>query len=85
MFISEPVLEINIFCKLIGKFFFFRFIKLRLNHWSHIDYFYDVFTTFLVLEICSCRLSMGQKTQISLKDLQLCSKDEQMSSGFEMT
>ncbi len=42
-------------------FFFFvhksnscSFIKLRLNHWWHIDYFIDYRFTFLGLEHCSC-------------------------------
>ncbi len=30
------------------------FIKLRLNHWCHMDYFNDVLTTFLGLERFSC-------------------------------
>ncbi len=30
------------------------FIKLRLNHWCHMDYFNDVLTTFLGLECVSC-------------------------------
>ncbi len=30
------------------------FIKLRLNHWCHMDYFNDVLTTFLGLERSSC-------------------------------
>ncbi len=30
------------------------FIKLRLNHWCHMDYFNDVLTTFLCLERVSC-------------------------------
>ncbi len=29
-------------------------IKLRLNQWSHMDYFNDVITTFLGLECASC-------------------------------
>ncbi len=31
-----------------------RFIKLWLNHWCHINYFNDFFTTFLGLERVSC-------------------------------
>ncbi len=31
-----------------------RFIKLRLNHWCHMDYFNNVLTTFLCLEHVSC-------------------------------
>ncbi len=30
------------------------FIKLRLNHWCHMDYFNDVLTTLLGLECVSC-------------------------------
>ncbi len=30
------------------------FIKLRLNHWCHMDYFNNVLTTFLGLEHVSC-------------------------------
>ncbi len=30
------------------------FITLRLNHWCHMDYFNDVLTTFLGLELVDC-------------------------------
>jgi len=35
---------------LVHKKYSCHFITLRLNHCSHVDYFNDVFTTFLVLE-----------------------------------
>ncbi len=47
--------------EIVERFFFLAhknnsrsFIKLRLNHWCHMDYFNDVLTTFLSLESVSC-------------------------------
>ncbi len=50
--------------KLLNKVIFFvffthkmysrSFIKLKLNHWCHMDYFTDVLTTFLGLERGCC-------------------------------
>ncbi len=62
--------------KLLNKFIIFAFfahkkysrsfIKLWLNHWSHMDYFNDVLTTFLGLEHCSC-VAGSESSQISSK------------------
>ncbi len=45
------------------------FIKLRLNHRCHMDYFNDVLTTFLGLELVSCVAVYGgsESSQISSK------------------
>ncbi len=45
--------------KLLNKadifvFFAHSLIKLRINHWCHMDYFNDVLTNFLGLELVSC-------------------------------
>ncbi len=51
-----------------------RLIKLRLNHWSYMDYFNDVFPTFLGLESVSCVAVYGGGNH--QKYLNLCSEDE---------
>ncbi len=45
------------------------FIKLRLNHWCHMDYFNNVFTTFLCLElvVCVAVLAGSESSLISSK------------------
>ncbi len=40
-------------------------IKLRLNQWSHMDYFNDVITTFLDLECASCEDSQCEDRNLS--------------------
>ncbi len=58
------------------------FVKLMLNHWSHMDYFNDVLTTFLGLEcyVSVVLLSMeGQKAlRLHPKYLNLCSEEEKV-------
>ncbi len=57
------------------------FIKLRLNHWCHMDYFNNVFITFLGLE---CGSWVAQKALgFYQKYLNLCSNDEWSSYGLE--
>jgi len=46
--------------------------KLRLNHWSHMNYFYYVFNTLLGLESDSC---IGCQWR---EDLHLCSEDHKI-------
>ncbi len=48
------------------------FIKLSLKHWCHIDYFNDVFTTFLGLEHVSCIPIQGQKALGFYKNILIC-------------
>jgi len=50
------------------------FIKLRLNHWSHMDYFYDAFTTFLGLESGSCTGCQWRDRKLSdfIKNIFIC-------------
>ncbi len=38
----------------LHKKYFHSFITLHLNYWCHMDYFNDVLTTFLGLELSSC-------------------------------
>ncbi len=42
--------QVVIFVFFAHKKYSRSFIKLRLNHWCHMDYFNDVLTTFLALE-----------------------------------
>ncbi len=65
-------------CFFAHKKYYRCFIKLRLNHWCHMDYFNDVLTTFLGLERVSCAV-YGEKY------LNLCSKNERRSYGFVTT
>ncbi len=46
--------KVVIFVFFSHKKYYCSFIKLRLNHWCHMDYFNDVLTTFLGLERGSC-------------------------------
>ncbi len=59
-------------------------IKLRLNHWWHMDYFNDVLTTNLGLEHGSCVAvyAGSESSWISSKYLNLCSEDERRSWGW---
>ncbi len=54
---------------LLKKKYYHSFIKLRLSHWCHMDYFIDVLTTFLGLECVSCVAVYGgsESSRISLK------------------
>ncbi len=68
----------SLFCFLCAKKYSCSFIKLRLNHWCHKDYFNDVLTMFLGLERGSCAAvyAGSESSQISSKYLNLCSEDE---------
>ncbi len=46
--------KVDIFVFFAHKEYSRSFIKLRLNYWCHMDYFNDVLTTFLCLELVSC-------------------------------
>ncbi len=76
------------------KFVFFAykkysrsFVKLRLNPWCHMDYFTDLFTTFLNLDrVWTLAVYAGsESSQVPSKYLNLCSEDERRSYGFETT
>jgi hypothetical protein len=62
-------------------------VALRLNHWGHMDYFNDVFTTFLGLESGNnIAVTGGQKgLRFHKKYLHLCSKNERRSYWFGTT
>ncbi len=62
------------------------FIKLRLNYWCYMDYFINVFITFLGLEhVSSVAVCRVRKLWFHQKYLNLCSEDEQRSYGFGTT
>ncbi len=63
------------------------FIKLRLIHWCHMDYFNDVLTTLLGLERVSCVAvyMQGQKALGFHQKYLKCSEDERRSYGFGTT
>ncbi len=46
--------KVIIFIFFAHKKYSCSFIKLRSNHWCHLDFFKDVLTTFLGLEFVSC-------------------------------
>ncbi len=50
------------------------FIKLRLNHWCHMDYFNDVLTTFLGLERGCCLGCLWRVRELSdfIKNILIC-------------
>ncbi len=60
------------------------FIKLRLNHWCHMDYCNDVLDAFLGLERAGCvAVYRGQRTlRFHQKYLNLCSEEERRSDRF---
>ncbi len=63
------------------------FIKLRLHHWCHMDYFNNVLT-FLGLErVTGVAVYAGSKKTLGFhhKYLNVCSKDERRSYGFGTT
>ncbi len=60
------------------------FIKLRLNHWCHMDYFNNVLATFLGLE-CGSILAVyagSDSSWILEKYLNLCSEDERFGTTW---
>ncbi len=63
------------------------FIKLRLNHWCHMDNFLMSLLPFCILNVSVALLSMeGQKALgFHQKYLNLCFKDEQRSYWFGTT
>ncbi len=54
--VKEEILlnKVIIFVFFVHKKYSRSFIKLRLNHWYHVDYFNEVLTTFLGLQRGSC-------------------------------
>ncbi len=72
------------FCFLCATKYSRSFIKLKLSHWCHMDFFSNVLTTLLGLgkfwfPCCLCRVRFHQKY------LNLCSEDEQRSYWFGTT
>jgi len=53
-----------------ARFVNYGFIKSRLNHWNYMEYFNDVFTTFLGLVSGSCVSVNGgiESSRFHLKD-----------------
>ncbi len=65
-----------------------RFIKFRLNHWWQMDYFEDVFYTFLCLDSVIYLAVNGTDTSFPgfhPKYLKLCFEDERSFYGFGTT
>ncbi len=54
------------------KKYFRSFIKLRLNLWYHMNYFINVFTTFLGLERGSCIAVKVRKLLTFIKNILIC-------------
>ncbi len=63
------------------------FVKLQLNPWCQMDYFTDLLATFLCVDRGNIVAIYGgsESSQIPLKNLNLCSEDEQRSYGFGTT
>ncbi len=51
---GEEILKVVIFVFFAHTKYSCSFLKWRLNHWCHMDYFNDILTTFLGLECGSC-------------------------------
>ncbi len=81
--------EYVIFVFFAHKKYSCSFIKLRLNHWCHMDYFNDVLTAFLCFERGSSLPLLSIEGQRALefhqKYLNLCFEDEQRFYGFGTT
>ncbi len=80
--------KVIIFVFFAHKKYSCSFIKLRLNHWCHMNYFNDDLTNFLGLE-CSSYIAVYAESESSWisfkKDLNFCSEDERRSYGFGTT
>ncbi len=64
------------------------FVKLRLNHWCHMDYFNDLLATFLSLDhvrIFAVYMEGQRALRFHKRNLNLCSEDERWSYGFGTT
>ncbi len=59
----------------VHKMYSRGFIKLRLNHWYHMDYLNDVFTTFLGLEYGSCFAVYAGSESSQISSEIMCSED----------
>ncbi len=84
---EELLNEVIIFVFFAHKKYSRSFLKLRLNHWCHMDYFNDVLTTFLGVEHGSCIAAYaGSENSDFIKNfLHLCSEDERTSYWFGTT
>ncbi len=61
------------------------FIKVRLNHWCHMEYFNDVLANFLGLECCSyiAVFAGSESSWISLKNILICVLKMNEGHGLE--
>ncbi len=66
--------KVFIFVFFVHKKYSRSFIKLRLNHWCHMDYFNDVLTTFRGLEHVRCCLRRVRKLSDFIKNILRCVK-----------
>ncbi len=88
-FAGEELLnKVIIFVFFTQKKYSCSFVKLRLNHWCHIDCFTNVLTAFLglgtfQLHCCQCRVR--KLSDFIKKYLNLCSENERRSYGFGKT
>ncbi len=75
---------VNIFVSFVYKKYSRSFIKLWLNHWCYMDYFNNVLTTFLGLNVVVKLLFMQDQKAFRFhqKYLHLCSEDEDDLTGL---
>ncbi len=82
---DELLNKVVIFVFFVHKKYSRIFVKLRLNHWCHMDYFNDLLAMFLSLDHVRILAVYKRALGIHQKYLNLCSEDEWRSYGFETT
>ncbi len=76
--------KVVVFVFFAHKRYYRNFIKLILNQKCHTDYFNNVLTTFLGLELGSC-VAVYERSESSRINPNVCSEDEQRFYGFGTT
>ncbi len=76
--------KVIIFVLFTYKNYYCRFITLQLNHWWQMEYFGDVFHTFLDLDSV-IYLAVNGIQNTHPKYHKFCSEDKQSFYGFGMT
>ncbi len=85
---DELLNKVVIFVFFAQKKYYHSFVKLRLNHWCHMDYFNDVLTMLLDCDhdrILAVNRRIRELSEFIKKYLNLCSEDEWRSYRFGTT
>ncbi len=85
---DELLNKVIIFVFFAHKKYFHGFVKLRLDHWCHMDYFNNFLFMLMDLDRVRVLAVNGRLRELSefiKKYLNLCSEDERRSYGFGTT